>query len=159
PAKPEPTPEPQAPTPPEPVQKHMEAAPTKHAKSGGTAKAPPGVLGLLSKTGSSAAPGPQAALAAVSNPAPATPPAGAAGFRVSGLVGKLPTSDISAGGGGGLVTKGGAALLRGGGGGAGALSGKGDRAVGGIVTKVPQEMRQVGQGSLDRDAIQKVINA
>ena len=144
----------------QPVAKTMEAAANKHPKAGGTAKAPPGVLGLLSKRGSSAAPGPAAALAAVSNLSAASAPAGASGFRVSGLVGKLATSDIMiGGGGGGLVTKGGTALLRGGGGGAGALAGGGNRQVGGIVQKVPQEMHSVGQGSLDRDAIQKVINA
>jgi hypothetical protein len=119
------------------------------------------VLGLLSKAGSSAAPGPAAALAAVSNLSAANAPGAAGGFRVSGLTSNLPTSDIlvGGGGGGGLVTKGGAALLRGGGGGAGALSGKGERGVGGMVQKMPQAMRAAGQGSLDRDAIQKVINA
>jgi hypothetical protein len=116
------------------------------------------VLGLLNKTGSASAPGPAAALAAVSNLSAANAPAGAAGFKVSGLIGKLPTSDVSlGGGGGGLVTKG-ASLLRGGGGGGGVLSGKGERAVGGQVIKMPQAMRSAGQGSLDRDAIQKVIN-
>jgi hypothetical protein len=159
-AEPPKQPEPQPVAAPQPVAKSMEAAPNKHAKAGGTSKAPPGVLGLLSKTGSSAAPGPAAALAAVSNLSAANAPAGASGFRVSGLVGKLPTGDILIGGGGGGVnTKGGATLLRGGGGGAGQLAGQGDRQVGGIVQKVPQEMRSAGQGSLDRDAIQKVINA
>ena len=158
PKEPEPEPAPAAASE-KPVPKSMQAAPTKRPKAGGTSSAPPGVLGLLSKRGSSAAPGPAAALAAVSNLSAAAAPAGASGFRVSGLVGKLATSDIMiGGGGGGLVTKGGTALLRGGGGGAGALSGKGTRGVGGIVQKVPQEMRSVGQGSLDRDAIQKVIN-
>lgn len=164
PEAPPPEPEPEAPPTPEPepkpVPRKMEAAPKKVAKTGGTAKAPPGVLGLLSKTGSSAAPGPAAALAAVSNLSAANAPAGSGSFRVSGLVGKLPTSDISIGGGGGGVnTKGGAALLRGGGGGAGVLSGKGSRDVGGQVIKMPRAMRAAGQGSLDRDAIQKVINA
>jgi len=162
---PAPPPEPvkEAPTAPAPakVAKQMEAAPNPHPRAGGTAKAPPGVLGLLSKTGSSAAPGPAAALAAVSNLSAANAPGAAGGFRVSGLTSNLPTSDIlvGGGGGGGLVTKGGAALLRGGGGGAGALSGKGERGVGGMVQKMPQAMRAAGQGSLDRDAIQKVINA
>lgn len=115
---------------------------------------------MLSKRGSSAAPGPASAVAAVSNLSAARAPGGKGGFRVSGLIGKMPTSSLSVGGGGGgLTTQGGAALLRGGQGGAGQLvGGKGTRQVGGIVTKVPQAMAAKGQGSLDRDEIQKVIN-
>ncbi len=156
---PEPEPEPEAaPSAPE-VAPSQAPSPKKRVRAGGTSKAPPGVLGLLSKRGSSAAPGPAAAVAAVSNLTAASAPSGTSGFRVSGLIGKLPTSDLSVGGGGGgVVTKGGTALLRGGGGGAGQLSGKGTRQVGGLVQKVPQAMRAVGQGTLDRDAIQKVIN-
>ena len=130
-------------------------------KAGGTSKAPPGVLGLLSKRGSSAAPGPAAAVAAVSNLLAAKGPGGVSGgYKVSGLIGKLPSNTLSVGGGGGgLMTKGGAALLRGGGGGGGLLAGKaGTRTVGGLVQKDPKAMRQVGQGQLDRDEIQKVIN-
>lgn len=130
-------------------------------KTGGTSKAPPGVLGLLSKRGSSAAPGPAAAVAAVSNLLAAKGPGTASGgYKVSGLIGKLPSNQLSVGGGGGgLLTKGGAALLRGGGGGGGLLAGKaGTRTVGGMVQKDPRAMRQVGQGQLDRDEIQKVIN-
>lgn len=157
PPPPEPTPEPP------PAPKEMQAAPKKIKKqvTGGTSPAPPGVLGLLNKTGSTAAPGPAAAVAALSNLSAAKVPGGSsAGFKVSGLIGKTPTSDLSigGGGGGGPLTKGAAELLRGGGGGAGALSGKGTRAVGGLVQKVPQAMRSVGQGQLDRDEIQKVIN-
>lgn len=157
PPPPEPTPEPP------PAPKEMQAAPKKIKKQvmGGTSPAPPGVLGLLNKTGSTAAPGPAAAVAALSNLSAAKVPGGSsAGFKVSGLIGKTPTSDLSigGGGGGGPLTKGAAELLRGGGGGAGALSGKGTRAVGGLVQKVPQAMRSVGQGQLDRDEIQKVIN-
>ena len=160
PPPPPPPPVKQAEAAPQPkVAKQLEAAPNKHARAGGTAKAPPGVLGLLSKVGSSAAPGPAAALAAVSNLSAANTPS-AGGFRVSAMASNLPTSDILVGGGGGgvVVTKGGAALLRGGGGGAGQLSGKGTRQVGGLVEKMPQAMRAAGQGTLDRDAIQKVIN-
>ncbi len=130
-------------------------------RAGGTSKAPPGVLGLLSKRGSSAAPGPAAAVAAVSNLLAAKGPGGVSGgYKVSGLIGKLPSNTLSVGGcGGGLMTKGGAALLRGGGGGGGLLAGKaGTRTVGGLVQKDPKAMRQVGQGQLDRDEIQKVIN-
>lgn len=165
--EPEPEPPPEEPPPveqPKAVEKvppKMEAAPRKikKQKTGGTSPAPPGILGLLNKTGSSAAPGPAAAVAALSNLSAAKVPGGTSGYRVSGLIGKLPTSELSVGGGGGgPVTKGGAALLRGGAGGAGALSGKGERAVGGLVQKVPQQMRSAGQGQLDRDEIQKVIN-
>ncbi|MBI3179134.1 MAG: AgmX/PglI C-terminal domain-containing protein [Deltaproteobacteria bacterium] len=117
------------------------------------------MLGLLSKKGSSAAPGPAAALAAMSNLSAANVPGQNTGYRVSRLIGKMPSSDLSVGGGGGgLLTSGGAQLLRGGGGGAGQLSGKGTRAVGGLVQKDPKAMRQVGEGQLDRDEIQKVIN-
>ncbi|MBN1959378.1 MAG: FHA domain-containing protein [Deltaproteobacteria bacterium] len=164
PPPPEPEPEPveETPTAPQPrkVPRRMQAAPNKRARAGGTAKAPPGVLGLLSKRGSSAAPGPAAALAAVTNLSAANAPSGARGFRVSNLASKSATADIlvGGGGGGGVVTKGGASLLRGGGGGAGRLSGKGTRRVGGLVEKMPRAMRSRGQGSLDRDAIQKVIN-
>ncbi|OGR14642.1 MAG: hypothetical protein A2341_22165 [Deltaproteobacteria bacterium RIFOXYB12_FULL_58_9] len=56
------------------------------------------------------------------------------------------------------MTKGGATLLRGGGGGGGLARGKG-KGVGGLVQKDPKAMRSVGQGQLDRDEIQKVINA
>lgn len=163
----EPPPKPEPPAPPakpqpapkKPPPKRARAKPTKRPKRGGTAKAPAGVLGLLSKKGSTAAPGQASVLAKVSNLSAARVPGGASGYRVSGLQGKLPTSDLSVGGGGGgLNTKGGAALLRGGGGGAGRLSGSGTRRVGGLVQKAPRAMRRQGQGSLDRDEIQKVIN-
>lgn len=158
--EPPPEPEPEVAAP-EKVPQHMQAAPSKsRPKAGGTSKAPPGVLGLLSKKGSSAAPGPAAAVAAVSNLSAASAPGVTSGYRVSGLISKLPGSTLSVGGGGGgLMTKGGAALLRGGGGGAGVLSGKGTREVGGLVQKMPKAMRATGQGTLDRDEIQKVINA
>jgi hypothetical protein len=145
----------------EKVPKRMQAKPSKKPpRHGGTSKAPAGVLGLLSKKGSSAAPGPAAAVAAVSNLSAAKVPGARSGFKVSGLIGKLPSSSLSVGGGGGgLVTKGGAALLRGGGGGAGRLSGKGTRGVGGLVQKNPKAIKPRGQGQLDRDEIQKVINA
>ncbi len=144
---------------PEPAAK-SEAKPTQRKpRPGGQSAAPAGVLGLLSKHGSSQAPGPAAALAAVSNLTAARVPGGTAGFKVSGLIGKLPSSSLSVGGGGGgLMTKGGAALLRGGGGGGGLVRAEG-KGVGGLVQKNPQAMRSVGQGQLDRDEIQKVINA
>jgi outer membrane biosynthesis protein TonB len=148
----------------EPQKAEDEKAPPKQNKSkrksrsGGTTKAPAGVLGLLSKKGSSKAPGPAAAVAAVSNLTAARVPGAASGYRVSGLIGKLPSNSLSVGGGGGgLMTKGGAALLRGGGGGGGLARGK-KRGVGGLVQKNPKAMRSVGQGHLDRDEIQKVIN-
>ncbi len=85
-------------------------------------------------------------------------PSGSSGYKVSGLIGKMPTSDLSiGGGGGGPMTKGGAALLRGGAGGAGVLTGKATGRVGGLVTKLPQQMHATG-GSLDREEIQKVVN-
>jgi hypothetical protein len=138
----------------------LEAAPTKRrAKAGGTSTQSAGVLGLLSKRGSSAAPGPAAAVAAVRNITVATGNA-RSGFRLAGLQGKLPTSSLQlGGGGGGPLTQGALSLLRGGGGGAGRLAGgKGTRTVGGMVTKMPKAMQAQGQGTLDRDEIQKVIN-
>ncbi len=164
--EPVPEPEPEPEPVPEKTAKHekvppkMQAAPSKKKpRHGGTSKAPPGVLGLLNKKGSSAVPGPAAAVAAVSNLSAAKVPGGRSGYRVSGLIGKLPTSSLSVGGGGGgLMTRGGATLLRGGGG-AGRLSGKGTRGVGGLVQKNPKALKPRGQGHLDRDEIQKVINA
>jgi Ca-activated chloride channel family protein len=90
-------------------------------------------------------------------------------YQVNGIIGKLSVG----GGGGGPMTRGQAALLRGGGGGGGVarapagvlgqLSKRGGSAssgpaVGGLVQNNPGAMRSVGQGSLDRDAIQKVVN-
>jgi outer membrane biosynthesis protein TonB len=165
--EPPPPPEEKVPEPQAAVEKVPESMAAKalpknvKPKMGGTSKAPPGVLGLLSKRGSSAAPGPAAAVAAVSNLLAAKGPGGASGgYKVSGLIGKLPSNQLSVGGGGGgLLTKGGAALLRGGGGGGGLLAGgQGKRTVGGLVQKDPKAMRSAGQGQLDRDEIQKVIN-
>ena len=130
-------------------------------KTGGTSKAPPGVLGLLSKSGSSAAPGPAAAVAAVSNLLSAKGPGGVSGgYKVSGLQGKLPTGSLSVGGGGGgLLTKGGAALLRGGGGGGGLLAGgAGKRSVGGLVQKDPKRCAPPARASSTATRSRSVIN-
>ena len=167
PPPPPPEPEPTPPAPPEPVaeQKPVPQKIPKNQKLPKVAATPPppnpaptGVLGLLNKTGATQAPGPAAAVAAISNLAAAKTPSGSSGYKVSGLIGKLPTSDLAiGGGGGGPMTKGAAALLRGGGGGAGAITGKVGGKVGGLVTKMPGQMRAAG-GSLDRDEIQKVVN-
>ncbi len=160
PEPPPPEPTPPAPTPP-PVP--VKQPKMKQPKVAAQAPAPPnpapvGVLGLLNKTGATQAPGPAAAVAAISNLAAAKSPSGSSGYKVSGLIGKLPTSDLSiGGGGGGPMTKGAAALLRGGGGGAGVLSGKQTGQVRSLVTKMPQGMHAQG-GSLDREEIQKVVN-
>ncbi len=160
PEPPPPEPTPPAPTPP-PVP--MKQPKMKQPKVAAVAPAPPnpapvGVLGLLNKKGPTQAPGPAAAVAAISNLAAAKTPSGSSGYKVSGLIGKLPTSDLSiGGGGGGPMTKGAAALLRGGGGGAGVLTGKATGQVRSLVTKMPQGMRAQG-GSLDREEIQKVVN-
>lgn len=167
PPPPPPEPEPTPPAPPEPVQeqKPIPQKQPKNVKLPKVASTPPppnpapaGVLGLLNKTGATQAPGPAAAVAAISNLAAAKTPSGSSGYKVSGLIGKLPTSDLAiGGGGGGPMTKGAAALLRGGGGGAGAITGKVGGKVGGLVTKMPGQMHAAG-GSLDRDEIQKVVN-
>lgn len=161
-------PEPPAPEPtppaPEPKPVPVKNPPkTKAPKVAAAAPAPPnpapvGVLGLLNKTGATQAPGPAAAVAAISNLAAAKSPSGSSGYKVSGLIGKLPTSELSiGGGGGGPMTKGAAALLRGGGGGAGVLTGKATGQVRALVTKMPGGMHAAG-GSLDREEIQKVVN-
>ncbi len=161
-------PEPPAPEPtppaPEPKPVPVKNPPkTKAPKVAAAAPAPPnpapvGVLGLLNKTGATQAPGPAAAVAAISNLAAAKTPSGSSGYKVSGLIGKLPTSELSiGGGGGGPMTKGAAALLRGGGGGAGVISGKATGQVRALVSKVPGGMHAAG-GSLDREEIQKVVN-
>jgi hypothetical protein len=127
---------------------------------GGQSSAPRGILGLLSKRGSSAAPGSSTALAAARNiKASSASPRG--GFRVSSLVSRAQSSDLRAGSGGGGFGKSGTRnLLRGGKGGAGRLrGGGGKRGVLGVVTKVPGSMKRAGRGSLNRDAIQKVINS
>ncbi|MBC7792512.1 MAG: AgmX/PglI C-terminal domain-containing protein [Clostridia bacterium] len=162
-----PEPEPTPPAKPEPVaeQKPIPQKVPKNVKLPKVANTPPppnpapvGVLGLLNKTGATQAPGPAAAVAAISNLAAAKTPSGSSGYKVSGLIGKLPTSELAiGGGGGGPMTKGAAALLRGGGGGAGAITGKVGGKVGGLVTKLPGQMRAAG-GSLDREEIQKVVN-
>ena len=172
PPKPEP-PKPEPPKPPEPppkpqkpqkvARKQPKQAPPKQVSAkpfvAPPNPAPPGILGLLNKKGATAAPGPVAAVQAVSNLSAVKVPGNQGSYRVSGLIGKLPNgAGISAGGGGGgPVTKGGAALLRGGGG-AARLADQGDRHVGGMVQKAPRAMKTAGQGSLDRALIEKVVN-
>lgn len=137
----------------------MESATAKRTpRAGGTSNVAPGVLGLLQKSGSTS-PGPVAAVAAATNIEAARAPSSHSGFRVSGLLGKLPTSQLSLGGGGGVVTRGGAAVLRGGEGGGGHLAGQGEREVYGLVQKVPRAMLSTGTGKLDKELIQKVLNA
>ncbi|HET6347159.1 MAG TPA: AgmX/PglI C-terminal domain-containing protein, partial [Myxococcota bacterium] len=169
--KPEPPKPPEPPAPPTPPAPPQKTKPDRAPRPRRMAKpspvraqapvpAPPGILGLLSKKGSTQAPGPAAAVAAVSNLSAVKVPGNQGSFRVSGLIGKLPSSSgISVGGGGGaLVTKGANALLRGGGGGAGKLAGIGPRQVGGMVQKVPRGMHMGGGGSLDRASIERVVN-
>ena len=173
PPKPPPPKPPEPPRPPSPPSKPERHAkrPRTRAKPAKVAKAPPkpvslppnpappGILGLLSKKGATQAPGPVAAVQAVSNLAAVKTPGNSGSYRVSGLIGKMPTSSgiSTGGGGGGVVTKGGAALLRGGGG-AGRLSDQGNRAVGAMVQKGARSMRTSGGGNLDRALIEKVVN-
>ncbi len=178
--EPKPPPKPPPPKPPEPPkppappskpERHAQKRPRTRARPTKVAKAtpkpvalppnpaPPGILGLLSKKGATQAPGPVAAVQAVSNLAAVKTPGNSGSYRVSGLIGKMPTSSgiSTGGGGGGVVTKGGAALLRGGGG-AGRLSDQGNRAVGAMVQKGARNMRTSGGGNLDRALIEKVVN-
>ncbi|MFZ5468631.1 MAG: AgmX/PglI C-terminal domain-containing protein [Myxococcota bacterium] len=89
-------------------------------------------------------------------------------YKLSGLLGKAPianaglgTFGLGGGGGGGFGTKG-AEILRGkGGGGIGALGagGVGRGAVGGTVTRATTRTIGVAQGSIDREAVAKVVNS
>ncbi|MBI3181897.1 MAG: AgmX/PglI C-terminal domain-containing protein [Myxococcales bacterium] len=88
-------------------------------------------------------------------------------YKLSGLIGKAPianaglgTFGLGGGGGGGFGTKG-AEILRGrGGGGIGALGAGsiGRGAVGGVVTRASARSVAV-QGSIDREAVARVVNA
>ncbi|MFL5343782.1 MAG: AgmX/PglI C-terminal domain-containing protein [Hyalangium sp.] len=89
-------------------------------------------------------------------------------YKLSGLIGKAPianaglgTFGLGGGGKGGGATLG-AELLRGkGGGGIGALGagGVGKGQVGGVVTKATSHSVSATQGSIDREAVAKVINS
>lgn len=89
-------------------------------------------------------------------------------YKLSGLIGKAPianaglgTFGLGGGGKGGGATLG-AELLRGkGGGGIGALGagGVGKGQVGGVVTKATSHSISAPQGSIDREAVAKVINS
>ncbi|MEO1175381.1 MAG: AgmX/PglI C-terminal domain-containing protein, partial [Myxococcota bacterium] len=164
---PAPEPEPQAA--PEPERKPKKQPklraqkPQKNVKkqqAGGTSEKPAGVLGLLSKRGSSAAPGPASAVASLSNLKASKVPGSKGGFKASGLIGKAPSSGVNlGGGGGGLATKGALSLLKGGKGGAGRIKGGAvSGRVRGMVSKAPPRRIAQSGGTLSRDEIQKVIN-
>jgi hypothetical protein len=104
-------------------------------------------------------------VAAVTNLDAVRDPSGKARFKVSGVVTKLPTSEVVMSRGSGVGTKMDIDLLRGGKGkggaagiGPGALTGgtTGKRNVGGVVFKAPT--RTIGvRGQLSREEIQKVV--
>ena len=95
--------------------------------------------------------------AALSNIKGVRVPGGAAGVKVSALIGKGPASGVQIGGAaGGLSTSGINSLIRKDGQ-AGALGGKGERAIAGKATAQPRLLKQTG-GELSKEEIQKVIN-
>ncbi|OGQ23905.1 MAG: hypothetical protein A2138_10850, partial [Deltaproteobacteria bacterium RBG_16_71_12] len=159
-------PEPEAP--PEPVEtkdpQPTPDKPTQQAKPDPADKAPeappkPGVLDILNSipkvndTASS-----QNLTAALSNIKGVRVPGAATGVEVSALIGKGPSSGVQIGGAaGGLSTSGINSLIRKDGQ-AGALGGKGDRAVAGRVTTLTRQTQTKGQGELSKEEIMKVIN-
>ena len=97
--------------------------------------------------------------AALSNIKGVRVPGGAQGFKTSALVGKGPSSGVQIGGAaGGVATSGINSLIRKDGA-AGALGGKGDRAVAGRVSVQPRLTQTKGQGELSKDEILRVINS
>lgn len=161
-------PEPEAP--PEPVEtkdpqpepdKPTQAAKPDPAQKQEAPQAPPkpGVLDILNnipKVNDSASS--QNLTAALSNIKGVRVPGAAAGVKVSALIGKGPSSGVQIGGAaGGLSTSGINSLIRKDGQ-AGALGGKGDRAVAGRVTTLTRQTQTKGQGELSKEEIMKVIN-
>lgn len=162
----EPPPEPEKPPEPVPTSEPVptEAKPDKAVAAPKTEVVPetapkkPGVLDILNNipkvndTASS-----QNLSAALSNIKGVRVPGGAAGPKVSALIGKGPASGVQIGGAaGGLSTSGINSLIRKDGQ-AGALGGKGERAIAGKATAQPRLLKQTG-GELSKEEIQKVIN-
>lgn len=162
----EPPPEPEKPPEPIPTNEPVpqEKVPDKAVAAPKTEAVPetapkkPGVLDILqnipqvNSTASS-----QNLSAALSNIKGVRVPGGAAGVKVSALIGKGPSSGVQIGGAaGGLSTSGINSLIRKDGQ-AGALGGKGDRAIAGKATAQPRLLKQTG-GELSKEEIQKVIN-
>jgi hypothetical protein len=162
----EPPPEPEKPPEPVPTNEPVpqEKVPDKAVAAPKTEAVPetapkkPGVLDILQNipqvndTASS-----QNLNAALSNIKGVRVPGGAAGVKVSALIGKGPSSGVQIGGAaGGLSTSGINSLIRKDGQ-AGALGGKGDRAIAGKATAQPRLLKQTG-GELSKEEIQKVIN-
>lgn len=163
--EPEPDPEPPPPKPrskPEPKPKPRKSAPKAKQPTGPPKGAPAkevkkaGVLGAMGKL-NLAAPGKKAMVQAVSNVDAVKTPGGS-NYRVGALVGKTPSSKLSVGGGGGgkLLTRGSASLLKGGSG--LAKIGKKGGSVRGKVARASSRRLQ-SQGSIDRNAVLKVINS
>jgi TonB family protein len=161
------TPEPVPTTPPEPTSKAppkptpkeqpsaapADAAPSEAPKSTGLAAA----LSNIPKVNDSASS--QNLNAALSNIKGVRVPGAQGAFKTSALMGKGPSSGVQIGGAaGGVATSGINSLIRKDGA-AGALGGKGDRAVAGKVTTQPRLSQMKGTGELSKDEIQRVINA
>jgi TonB family protein len=158
PPEPVPTPEPMPEVKPEKVvSAKQEAKPTPAEQPPAPPK--PGVLDILNNipkvndTASS-----QNLTAALSNIKGVRVPGAAAGTKVTPLIGKGPSSGVQIGGAaGGMSTSGINSLLRKDGQ-AGALGGKGDRAVSGKVVGLKSQLTKKGEGELSKEEIQKVIN-
>jgi len=140
--------------------------PTKRSsKPGPAAPDPGGGAGIMAALGNLSQKKPTTNIvAAVTNLDAVRVPGGNARYKVSGLVTKLPTSNVVFSSGQGVGVKAGIDLLRGGkGGGAagigpGALTGgtTGKRKVGGVVFKSPTRSMKV-RGSLSKEAIAAVV--
>jgi pSer/pThr/pTyr-binding forkhead associated (FHA) protein len=98
----------------------------------------------------------QSLKAALSNIDGIRVPGAAAGFKVSELTGKGPTSNVQIGGAaGGLQTSGLNSVLKKN---TGALGAKTDRKIKGRVIKLKRQSKIKGQGTLSREEIQRVID-
>jgi pSer/pThr/pTyr-binding forkhead associated (FHA) protein len=149
---------------PKPDKKPTKVA--KKAKAGdGKPEAPEPGAGMLAALGNLSKDKPQSTLVTqVTNLDAVRVPGANSRYKVSGLVTKLPTSNVVMSSGGGVGVKGGIDLLRGGKGsgaagiGPGALGGgsTGKRSVGGVVFKAPKRNMQV-RGTLSREAIAAVV--
>jgi TonB family protein len=149
----EPTPQPDQPKPTQAAKSDDKPAPAEPTPK-------PGVLDILNSipkvqdTASS-----QNLEALTSNIKAVRVPGAASGFKTSALVGKGPSSGVQIGGAaGGLSTSGINSVLRKDGA-AGAMGGKGERAVSGKVTTLTRQFKREGQGELSKEEIMRVINA
>ncbi|HOX45699.1 MAG TPA: AgmX/PglI C-terminal domain-containing protein [Myxococcota bacterium] len=150
---------------PKPVKTEKPRPTKKSSGKPAPAQDPGGGAGIMAALGNLSQKKPTTNIvAAVTNLDAVRVPGGNARYKVSGLVTKLPTSNVVFSNGQGVGVKAGIELLRGGKGngaagiGPGALSGgvTGKRKVGGVVFKAPTRSMKV-RGSLSKEAIAAVV--